>query len=155
MFNLIDKYRLQIGIGLVIVILTATGILISQNRKTSQQVKTSEKSTTMTTSSSLPAISSAANSPSTAKKTTKETGAVAGAATQAPTSRVPIAGKINLNTASLAELDTLSGIGKVKAQAIIDYREANGPFQTVDQLVKVKGIGPKTLEKLRDKITVE
>lgn len=63
-------------------------------------------------------------------------------------------GKININTASLAELVTLPGIGPVKAQAIIDYRNQNGPFRAVDDLLKVSGIGPKTLETIRDKITV-
>lgn len=64
-------------------------------------------------------------------------------------------GKINLNTASAQELETLPGIGEVKAQAIIDYREQEGPFQTIDQVMEVKGIGEKTFESIRDLITVE
>jgi competence protein ComEA len=63
-------------------------------------------------------------------------------------------GKININSATAAELDSLSGIGPTKAQAIIDYRNQNGPFQTVDDLLNVPGIGPKTLETIRDQITV-
>lgn len=62
--------------------------------------------------------------------------------------------KINLNTASLAELQGLTGIGEKKAQAIIDYRTKNGEFQSVDQLTKVDGFGEKTVEKLRDSITI-
>jgi competence protein ComEA len=58
--------------------------------------------------------------------------------------------KINLNTATLAELDSLPGIGPVLAQRIIDYREEHGPFQSVDELLNVKGIGPELLEKIRD-----
>ena len=61
---------------------------------------------------------------------------------------------VNINTASKRELDALPGIGEVLAQRIIDYRSANGPFSTVDELTKVKGIGEKTLEKLKPYATV-
>jgi comEA protein len=61
---------------------------------------------------------------------------------------------VNINTASAKELDALPGIGEVLAQRIIDYRTANGPFQSVDDLIKVKGIGEKTLEKIKPYATV-
>ena len=64
------------------------------------------------------------------------------------------AGPIDINTADTAALQTLPGIGETKAAAIIDHREANGPFATVDDLQNVKGIGEKTLEKLKEHITV-
>lgn len=62
--------------------------------------------------------------------------------------------KVNINTASAQQLTTLPGIGPKKAEAIVGYRKANGAFAMVDDLVKVKGIGPKTLDKLRPLITV-
>jgi len=65
-----------------------------------------------------------------------------------------LSGRININTAGVAELDSLPGIGPAKAQAIIDYRDQNGPFRSVDDLVNVPGIGAKTLETIRDQITV-
>lgn len=63
-------------------------------------------------------------------------------------------GLININTASATEFETLSGIGEVLAGAIIDYRTENGPFASVDDLESVSGIGPATLEEIRDQVTV-
>ncbi len=64
------------------------------------------------------------------------------------------AGKVNLNTADAALLDTLPGIGQVLAARIIEHRERHGPFRSVDDLVNVSGIGEVTLEDLRDLVTV-
>ena len=64
-------------------------------------------------------------------------------------------GLININKASKAELMELYGIGDVKAQAIIDYREENGSFVSIEDIKEVSGIGAKTFEKIKDKITVD
>jgi len=57
---------------------------------------------------------------------------------------------LNINTATAAQLDDLlPGIGPEKARRIVAWRAANGPFQTIDQLLEVSGIGPKTLERIR------
>ena len=64
-------------------------------------------------------------------------------------------GKVNLNTATEADLQTISGIGQKRAQDILAYREEKGKFQTVDDLKNVSGIGQKTLEKLKEHVTVD
>mgnify|MGYP001486920894 CR=1 FL=1 len=63
-------------------------------------------------------------------------------------------GKVNVNRATEAELQTLTGIGPSKAAAIVRDREENGPYETVDELTRVSGIGEKTLENIRADITV-
>jgi competence protein ComEA len=61
---------------------------------------------------------------------------------------------ININTATQTELESLSGIGPVYAKAIIQYRLENGPFEIIEDIQEVKGIGPVTFEKIRSNITV-
>lgn len=61
---------------------------------------------------------------------------------------------VNINTASLEELDTLPGIGPTTAQKILDYREENGPFSVIEDIQNVSGIGPATFENIKDLITV-
>lgn len=80
--------------------------------------------------------------------TTQSAGAVA-----ALTAEVPVV--VNVNTASEEELQALPGIGPVKAQTIIDYREEHGNFSCAEDLLNVSGIGEATLEKIRDDITWE
>jgi competence protein ComEA len=62
--------------------------------------------------------------------------------------------KIDINRAEPWLLEALPGIGEVTAQAIVDYRNENGPFQRIEDLLKVKGIGEGTLDKIKDFITV-
>ena len=82
-----------------------------------------------------------------------DTGAAPAAA--APGAAAPAAGaKVNLNTATAEQLDTLPGVGPVTAQAILGWRETNGRFSAVDDLLDVKGIGEATLAELRDLVVV-
>ena len=93
------------------------------------------------TESALPSVP-AASSPT--EKPTE-------AATQPPTEPGPL----DLNRATVQDLTTLPGIGEVLAQRIVDYREAHGPFRSVEELIAVEGIGEGKLEKLRELVTVE
>ena len=77
---------------------------------------------------------------------------------EAAESSVPISegqpAKLNLNTASKSELTQLLGIGEVKAEAILSYRDTNGAFQTIEELMNIPGIKEATFEQIKDLITV-
>ena len=64
------------------------------------------------------------------------------------------AGPVNINTATEAELETVTGIGPATAKKIVAHRDKNGPFASVDQLEEVPGIGPAKLEGMRAEVTV-
>lgn len=66
----------------------------------------------------------------------------------------PAWAEVNLNTATQSELESVKGLGPVKAKAIIAYREANGKFKSIDDLDKVKGFGKASVEKLRGELTI-
>ena len=63
--------------------------------------------------------------------------------------------KININTASVKELQKLEGIGRGVAQRIVEYREAHGPFKRGEDLRKVEGVGAATFERNRERIVVK
>ena len=63
-------------------------------------------------------------------------------------------GIININTATLTELQNITGIGETKAQSIIKYREKNGGFKSIEEIKNIDGIGAKTFEKIKDQISI-
>lgn len=81
----------------------------------------------------------------------RSTGPKAAAKAEAParTAETPL----DLNTASVSDLETVPGIGKSLADRIVAFRDKNGPFERVDDLIKVQGIGEKSLDKLRPYLT--
>jgi competence protein ComEA len=74
-----------------------------------------------------------------------------GAASSAPSA----AGPININTATVEELDALPGVGPAIAGRIVDYREAYGAFSMIEEIMNVKGIGPATFEEIKEMIAVQ
>lgn len=78
----------------------------------------------------------------------------AGSVNNGSVSPVSAGGKININTAGVAELDKLSGVGPVLAERIIQYRTEHGPFARAEDLENVSGIGTKTFEKMASQVTV-
>jgi comEA protein len=163
--KLIEKYRWPIGLGLLVLILFLGGYLLWRENywKAGQKDKTAnyesrineledkvveleQSNTELTNSQSQPT----ADQP-VAETSNQTSGTVAGAST---TAVQPTTGKVNINTATASELDTLPGIGPAYAGRIIDYRNANGGFKSIDEIKNVKGIGDKTFEKFRDRITI-
>lgn len=69
-------------------------------------------------------------------------------------SSAKVSGKININSAGMAELDLLPGIGMVYAQRIVDYRSANGNYRSIEDIKKIKGIGEATFKKIKDLIAI-
>ena len=76
------------------------------------------------------------------------------AETSEPISEDHETGLVNINTAGRSELESLPGIGPVKAGAIMEYRAAYGGFVAPEEIMEVKGIGPATYEKIKDRITL-
>ena len=113
----------------------------------STTVSTTADATTSTTGTT------ASQSTQTSAATTAETTATASTNEATPIHSEQSA-KININTATLEELMTLSGIGEVISQRIIDYRNENGGFVSVDELLDVPGIGEKKFAKIEDCICV-
>jgi len=73
-----------------------------------------------------------------------------------PPSRLPASGgKVNINTADTASLETLPGIGPALAQRIVDFRQASGPFESIEEVMEVSGIGPGIFEKIRELIATD
>jgi comEA protein len=103
----------------------------------------------------VPAASAQTTKPAPANKSADAGGAASKSkAPAARTARATPSAPVNLNAASIAQLQTLPGVGASTAQRIIDYRQKNGAFKKVEDVMNVKGVGEKSFLKLKPLITV-
>jgi competence protein ComEA len=136
---------------------TTNAVKSAKKSKKSKSTTTSQESSTTPASSaqaSVPPPAPAATTSSSGSSSTRYNNSSSSSSGSSSTSSVKLAPgeKININTASAEELDRLPGIGKTKAQAIIDYRTQNGSFQNLEDIQKVKGIKSGEYAKLKDYI---
>ncbi|OIN90064.1 hypothetical protein CO019_01940 [Candidatus Berkelbacteria bacterium CG_4_9_14_0_2_um_filter_42_30] len=148
MKQLIEKYSVYIGIGLVVIALIG-GVLLMIKKgagaSSSDQTKIIEENNKKI--SELETKVAGLQKENEALKAGSQTEAKNESSNQQ-------SGKININTATAAQLDSLPGIGPVYAGRIVEYRDSHGGFKSINEIENVKGIGPKTFEKFRDKITI-
>ncbi|NOU68044.1 hypothetical protein GC096_28855 [Paenibacillus sp. LMG 31461] len=134
--------------------------VVTAKPKATPKANTSESSSSSevisTPSSSTGAITQTSPSPSTSTSEPHPTSAVSPVppAITAPPSNEAQKGLLDLNTATLEQLDKLPGIGESKAKAILEYRMKKGRFKRVEELMDVKGIGEKMFEKLKGSVFV-
>jgi competence protein ComEA len=135
---------------------TSTSTNVVKAAKTKKHKKSKTTATNTVESASEPAASSTAPAASSSSSGNSSAASSAGSSSSGSSSKssskLAPGEQININTASAEELDRLPGIGKTKAQAIIDYRTQNGPFQNLEDIQKVKGIKSGEFAKLKDYI---
>jgi len=149
------KIELIIGCVLLVLIITG-GIALAYSNKSSRGSKPSDSSEVAALKAEIDnlnkKIDDLNNNINAAKAAGVETTTTESSSGGKSSSEV--SGVVNLNTASVSELDSLPGIGPTYAQRIIEYRQSNGGFKSTDELKNVKGIGDKTFDKLKNSVTI-
>ncbi len=153
---------IEIVVGVVLLVLIITGgiILLAQNNESEPRVAgastENEEALKAEIDNLNKKIDELNNKIDTAQSVVTETStsetSSSGESTSSDSSQ--IAGVVNINTASASELDSLPGIGPTYAERIIEYRESNGGFSSIDELKNIKGIGDKTFDKLKNSVTI-
>lgn len=161
-----EKIKLFVALALIIVIFAGTFVIIFEISNKNKPITKSNDAAELESqvaqlSKKIDDLNAAISSAKeevkveTTVEVTKSTKQVAGASTDKSSGDDAVqTGLVNINTATSGELDSLDGIGTTYAQRIIDYREANGGFKSIDEIKDVKGIGDKTFEKIKDRICI-
>lgn len=144
---LVDKYSVR---NYKVIVIDTDADKYNQVQIFEDEAQLSEVMTSATEVTVVPEDKTTVSTSASAEKST-----TSAETTSASQSKPAQSGKININTASAAQLTRLKGIGEKKAQAIVDYRNENGAFSSIEEIMKVSGIGEKTFEGFKDYITVE
>ena len=163
LLNWIDRFRTPITVIIVAAIIAGSGVLafrslqlrtlvsqVSADTTSSQEIE-SLKNTQAQLEQQLTSLKAQAD----ALPATQETSSTTATSVDNSATQQSQGGLVHLNSADEAALDTLPGIGPSKAQAILDYRNAHGPFKSLDDLTNVKGIGDSTLAKIKPQLTLD
>lgn len=134
------RFRKNLFLGILIAAAAVTGYIIREKDKESYIIEMG-----ISAEESIPAASVQEDSPE----------AEAEISTEKPAENSKNNTKININTADINELDALPGIGRVKAERIVKYREKHGNFEVIEDIRKVDGIGRKTFENIKKFISVK
>lgn len=155
--NWIEKSRLIIGLGLIVSIVIGGVYWLYPTQKVSVKPNGDQKVAEL--EKTVEQLTDRVNELSKDKSAVQAS--TSNAKTQAPANTADtnkpsaVAGKVNINTATASQLDTLPGIGATYAQRIIDYRTTKGGFKSLSELKNIKGIGDKTFAKLKDRTTID
>jgi len=146
-------YELIIGAGLLVAIVVGGIVLSIEKKQTDQPVPGSSEGVAKF-EEEIANLNKKIDDLNKALEAVKSASVETSVASASDGSSQTTSGIININTASLGELDSLPGIGPTYAQRIIDYRNANGGFKSTDELKNVKGIGDKTFDKFKDSVSI-
>ena len=160
--NLLERFKFYLLGALALVVLSGSFVLIWQIQKQAPKEEVSKNSELENQIADLnkkidslnTSLEEAKNASPVIESESYVSSSSSGQVAGEETSSSNISGAVNLNSASSSQLDSLPGIGPAYAGRIIEYREANGGFKSIEEIKNVKGIGDKTFDKFKDQITI-